>query len=82
MGSNGKGITREASRATGTFLFFPKGALTHHPGGAVVFPTETVRSPRGMRLLRKPDGQCHIDEPLLPLSTQLVCGKHLQNSVA
>ena len=30
MRSDGKRITREASRATGTFLFFPKGALTHH----------------------------------------------------
>ena len=38
---------------------FPKGALTHHPGGEVVFPLEIVRSPRGMRLLRQPDGQCH-----------------------
>ena len=47
MRSDGKRVTREASRATGTFLFFPKGALTHHPGGAVVFPLETVRSPRG-----------------------------------
>ena len=82
MGSNGKGITREASWATGTFLFFPKGALTHHPGGAVVFPTEIVRSPRGMRLLRKPDGQCHSSADLLSLSTQLVCGKRLQNTVA
>ena len=102
MRSDRKRITREASRATGTFLFFPKGALTHHPGGAVVFPAETVRSsprqeppcggcapkracgrsPRGMRLLRKPDGQCHIDEPLLPLSTQLACGKRSQNTVA
>ena len=52
------------------------------PLSAVVFPTENVRSPRGMRLLRKPDGQCHIDEPLLPLSTQLVCGKRSQNTVA
>ena len=33
---------------------YTKGALTHHPEGAVVFPAETVRSPRGMRLLRKP----------------------------
>ena len=102
MRSDGKRITREASWATGTFLFFPKGALTHHPGGAVVFPTETVRSsprqeppyggcapkracgrsPRGMRLLRKPDGQRHIDEPLLSLSTQLVCCAHSQNTVA
>ena len=82
MGSNGKGITREASRATGTFLFFPKGALTHHPGGAVVFPLEIVRSPRGIRLLRKPDGQCHISADLLSSSTQLVCGKRSQNTVA
>jgi len=82
MRSHGKRVTREASRATGTFLFFPKGALTHHPGGAVVFPLETVRSPRGMRLLRKPDGQCHIDGSLLSLSTQLVCGKRSQNTVA
>ena len=59
MRSDGKRVTREASRATGTFLFFPKGALTHHPVGAVVFPTEIVRSPRGMRPLRQPDGQCH-----------------------
>ena len=82
MRSDGKRITREASRATGTFLFFPKGALTHHPGGAVVFPLEIVRSPRGMRLLRKPDGQCHSSADLLSLSTQLVCGKRLQNTVA
>ena len=75
MRSDGKRVTREASRATGTFLFFPKGALTHHPGGAVVFPLEIVRSPRGIRLLRQPDGQCHISAELLSLSTQLVCGK-------
>ena len=82
MRSDGKRVTREASRATGTFLFFPKGALTHHPGGAVVFPLEIVRSPRGIRLLRKPDGQCHSSADLLSLSTQLVCGKRLQNTVA
>ena len=66
----------------GRFFFIPKGALTHHPGGAVVFPLEIVRSPRGMRLLRKPDGQCHISGNLLSLSTQLVCGKRSQNTVA
>ena len=47
----------DALRATGALLFFPKGpkgALTHHPEGAVVFPAETVRSPRGLRLLREP----------------------------
>lgn len=35
-------------------LFLPKGALTHHPEGAVVFPAEIVRSARRMRLLRQP----------------------------
>ena len=64
------------------FFFIPKGALTHHPDGAVVFPLEIVRSPRGMRLLRQPDGQCHTSANLLSLSTQLVCGKRLQNTVA
>jgi len=49
-----------ALRATGALLFFPKGALTHHPEGAVVLPAATVRSLRGMRLLREPYGQCHI----------------------
>lgn len=34
--------------------FVPKGALTHHPKGAVVFPAEIVRSPRGLRCLRTP----------------------------
>ena len=82
MRSDGKSVTREASRATGTFLVFPKGALTHHPGGEVVLPVEIVRSPRGMRLLRQPDGQCHSSEDLLSLSTQLVCGKRSQNTVA
>ena len=50
--------------------FVPKGALTHHPEGAVVFPSETVRSARRMRLLREPYGQCHISSKLLSLSTQ------------
>ena len=72
----------DALRATGELLFFPKGALTHHPEGAVLFPAETVRSARRMRLLRKPDGQCHSSADLLSLSTQLVCGMHSQNTVA
>ena len=42
----------------GRFSFIPKGALTHHPEGAVVLPAATVRSARRMRLLRKPYGQC------------------------
>ena len=37
----------ERSGKPGRFSFFPKGALTHHPEGAVVFPAEIVRSPRG-----------------------------------
>ena len=52
------------------------------PLSAVVFPLENVRSPRGMRLLRKPDGQCHFSAELLSLSTQLVCSKCSQNTVA
>ena len=55
----------------GRFSFIPKGALTHHPEGAVVLPAATVRSARRMRLLRKPYGQCHITAVLLSLSTQL-----------
>ena len=61
----------EALRETGVLPFFiPKGALTHHPEGAVVLPAATVRSARRMRLLRKPYGQCHITAVLLSLSTQ------------
>jgi len=55
----------------GRFSFIPKGALTHHPEGAVVLPAATVRSARRMRLLRKPYGQCHSSAALLSLSTQL-----------
>ena len=50
--------------------FIPKGALTHHPEGAVVLPAATVRSARRMRLLREPYGQCHITAVLLSLATQ------------
>ena len=45
------------ARASGdrSLSFFPvKGALTHHPEGAVVLPAATVRSARRMRLLREP----------------------------
>ena len=55
----------------GRFSFIPKGALTHHPEGAVVLPAATVRSARWMRLLREPYGQCHSSGALLSLSTQL-----------
>ena len=61
---------------------FPKGALTHHPGGEVVFPVEIVRSPRGLRLLRQPMDNATLEAKVLSLSTQLVCGKRLQNTVA
>ena len=50
--------------------FVPKGALTHHPKGAVVLPVATVRSARRMRLLWEPYGQCHNSAVLLSLSTQ------------
>ena len=52
------------------FLLSRRGALTHHPEGAVVLPAATVRSARRMRLLRKPYGQCHNSAELLSLSTQ------------
>ena len=55
----------------GRFSFFPKGALTHHPEGAVVSTSWLVRSARRMRLLREPYGQCHTSAELLSLSTQL-----------
>ena len=53
------------------FLLSRRGALTHHPEGAVVLPAATVRSARRMRLLREPHGQCHNSAELLSLSTQL-----------
>ena len=125
MRSDGKRVTREASRATGTFLFFPRAHLLttsseqtpYHSlcllgrahsfrcssspqkvlrlsgtpfGGGISYRNRALisalraafggcapkracgRSPRGMRLLRQPDGQCHISADLLSLSTQLV----------
>ena len=36
------------------FLLSRRGALTHHPEGAVVLPSATVRSARQMQLLRGP----------------------------
>lgn len=56
------------------FSFSRRGALTHHPKGAVVLPAATVRSARRMRLLREPYVQCHITAVLLSLATQLVAG--------
>lgn len=60
----------ERSGKPGRFSFFPKGALTHHPEGAVVLPAATVRSARRMRLLREPYVQCHTSAELLSSSTQ------------
>lgn len=65
-------IDARGARETGRPVsFVPKGALTHHPEGAVVLPAATVRSARRMRLLREPYGQCHSSGALLSLSTQL-----------
>ncbi len=36
------------------FLLSRRGALIHHPEGAVVLPSATVRSARRMQLLREP----------------------------
>ena len=62
--------TRGAWETGRPVSFIPKGALTHHPEGAVVLPAATVRSARRMRLLREPYGQCHSSAVLLSLSTQ------------
>ena len=51
---HGKTETRGVRETERPVSFIPKGALTHHPEGAVVFPAEIVRSARRMRLLRKP----------------------------
>ena len=48
----------------------------------MVFPLEIVRSPRGMRLLRQPMDNATLEAKVLSLSTQLVCGKRSQNTVA
>ena len=64
-------IDARGVRETGrTVSFVPKGALTHHPEGAMVLPAATVRSARRMRLLREPYVQCHITTVLLSLATQ------------
>ena len=41
------------------FLLSRRGALTHHPEGAVVFPAEIVRSPRGIAASAEASRQCH-----------------------
>ena len=65
---NGWGV----SGKPGAFLFsIPKGALTHHPEGAVVFPAETVRSPRGIAASADAAGQGCISAklPALPMQS-------------
>lgn len=62
--------TRGAWETGRPVSFVPKGALTHHPKGAVVLPAATVRSARRMRLLREPYVQCHTAAALLSLATQ------------
>ena len=46
--------TRGAWETGRPVSFIPKGALTHHPEGAVVLPVATVRSARRMRLHLRP----------------------------
>ena len=65
-----------AFRETGALLFFPKGALTHHPEGAVVFPAEIVRSPRGIAASADAAGQGGISVKLPALSMQSAQGFH------
>ena len=66
----------ERSGNPGRFSFFPKGALTHHPGGAVVFPAEIVRSPRGIAASADAAGQGCISVKLPALSMQSARGFH------
>ena len=66
----------ERSGKPGRFSFFPKGALTHHPEGAVVFPAEIVRSPRGIAASADAAGQGCISVKLPALSMQSVRGVH------
>ena len=52
-------------------FFSRKGALTHHPEGAVVFPAEIVRSPRGIAVSADAAGQGCISAklPALPMQS-------------
>ena len=69
----------ERSGKPGRFSFFPKGALTHHPEGAVVFPAEIVRSPRGIAASADAAGQGCISAKLPALPTQSTQGFPLWN---
>ena len=69
----------ERSGKPGRFSFFPKGpkgALTHHPEGAVVFPAEIVRSPREIAASADAAGQGCISVKLPALSMQSARGFH------
>ena len=67
----------EVSGKPGASLFFiPKGALTHHPEGTVVFPAEIVRSPRGIAASADVAGQGCISVKLPALSMQSARGFH------
>ena len=66
----------ERSGKPGRFSFFPKGVLTHHPEGAVVFPAEIVRSPRGIAVSADAAGQGCISFKLPALSMQSARGFH------
>ena len=62
------------SSRKGRFSFFPKGVLTHHPEGAVVFPAEIVRFPRGIAASADAAGQGCISVKLPALSMQSARG--------
>ena len=66
----------ERSGRPGRFSFFPKGAFTHHPAGAVVFPAETVRSPRGIAASADAAGRGCISVKVPALSMQSARGFH------
>ena len=68
----------ERSGKPGRFSFFPKGALTHHPEGAVVFPAEIVRSPWGIAASADAAGQGCISFKLPALSMQSARGAILE----
>ena len=84
MGSiQGSSMIWERSGRPGRFSFFPKGALTHHPEGAVVFPSETVRSARRMRLHLRPKSRRYATRLASEtLACGLVCGSLMDNATS
>ena len=65
-----------SDRLSVAFSFSRRGALTHHPEGAVVFPAEIVRSPRGIAASADAAGQGCISVKLPALSMQSARGFH------